>query len=275
MRDRRASVYRMAAGGSPSTEPKLPWPVDQRIAHGERLRHADQGVVDGGVAVRMVLAHHFADDFGALAGGAVGGQPHLVHANRDAPMHRLQAVADVGQRAAHDHAHGVVEVRPAHLVFDIDRDVVSVVPAAAAGRSRGTWKAGLLGRRGILRVVLIGQSWFLGGGVKLLFYQRFSRVGQGFSDSSTKLCQLPEGFSARSTTRTSTDPFATSNFKPSCPRSAVKIPEPEESDAESRLLSSKGAMVPGLSVNGSRSSGDHKTSISKRPGMPVLSATGW
>ena len=26
MRDSRASVYRIAAGGSPSTEPKLPWP---------------------------------------------------------------------------------------------------------------------------------------------------------------------------------------------------------------------------------------------------------
>jgi hypothetical protein len=31
-------------------------------------------------------------------------------------MHRLQAVARVGQRARHDHAHGVIEVGALHLV---------------------------------------------------------------------------------------------------------------------------------------------------------------
>ncbi len=34
-------------------------------------------------------------------------------------MHGLQAVANVGQRAADDDAHGVVEIRLAHLVFEI------------------------------------------------------------------------------------------------------------------------------------------------------------
>ena len=34
-------------------------------------------------------------------------------------MYGFQAVADVGQRAAHDDAHGVVEIRLAHLVFEI------------------------------------------------------------------------------------------------------------------------------------------------------------
>ena len=37
-------------------------PVDQRQAHGEILRHAHQGVVDRLVAVRVVFAHHVADD---------------------------------------------------------------------------------------------------------------------------------------------------------------------------------------------------------------------
>ena len=35
-------------------------------------------------------------------------------------MHRLQAVADVGQRAPDDDAHRIVEIRLAHLVFEID-----------------------------------------------------------------------------------------------------------------------------------------------------------
>ena len=41
--------------------------VDERVAHREVLGQADQGVVEGGVAVRVVLAHHLADDGGALA----------------------------------------------------------------------------------------------------------------------------------------------------------------------------------------------------------------
>jgi hypothetical protein len=44
----------MAAALSPSTEPKLPWPVDERVAQRERLRHAHERVVDGEVAVGVV-----------------------------------------------------------------------------------------------------------------------------------------------------------------------------------------------------------------------------
>ncbi len=36
-------------------------------------------------------------------------------------MHGLQAVAGVRQRARHDDAHGVREVRLLHLVVDVDR----------------------------------------------------------------------------------------------------------------------------------------------------------
>ena len=35
-------------------------------------------------------------------------------------MHRFQAIAHVGQCAAHDHAHRIIEIALAHLVFDID-----------------------------------------------------------------------------------------------------------------------------------------------------------
>ena len=52
--------------------------------------------------------------------GLVGGVPLLVHAVEDAAVHGLEAVADVGQRAPDDDAHRVVEIRLAHLVFDVD-----------------------------------------------------------------------------------------------------------------------------------------------------------
>ena len=35
-------------------------------------------------------------------------------------MHGLQTVAHVGQRAGHDHAHGVIEIGPLHLLGDSD-----------------------------------------------------------------------------------------------------------------------------------------------------------
>ena len=51
-------------------------------------------------------------------------------------MHRLQAVAHVRQRAADDHAHGVVEVGAAQLVLDGDRgDIVACRPGG--GRRSG------------------------------------------------------------------------------------------------------------------------------------------
>ena len=94
--------------------------VDQHVAQGEVLRHAHDGVVHRRVAVRVVLADHVADDARALLVGPVPVVVQLVHREQHAPMHRLQAVARVGQRAADDHAHRVVEVRPPHLLFEAD-----------------------------------------------------------------------------------------------------------------------------------------------------------
>ena len=89
--------------------------VDQRITLREVLRHAHQCVVGRGVAVRMELAEHVAHHARALhrlgcAARAAEAQAHAVHRIQDAPLHRLVAVADVGQRAALDHRQRVLEV---------------------------------------------------------------------------------------------------------------------------------------------------------------------
>ena len=97
--------------------------VDQRVAHVEVLRHAHQRVVDRRVAVGVEVAHHLADDLGALAVAARRRQPHRLHAVQHAAMRRLQPVAHVGQRSSNDYAHGVIHVRPLHFVFDVDGDV--------------------------------------------------------------------------------------------------------------------------------------------------------
>ena len=94
--------------------------VDERVAHREVLGQADQGVVEGRVAVRVVLAHDLADDRRALAVRRAGREAHLAHRVEDAAVDRLEAVADVGQRALDDDAHRVVEVAGPHLVLDAD-----------------------------------------------------------------------------------------------------------------------------------------------------------
>ncbi len=115
-RARRASVYRIAAGGIVVDRAEVALAVDEHVAQREVLRHPCQRVVDRRVAVRVVLAHHLADDEGGLSVGPVRLQAKVVHRVEHTAVHRLQAVADVGQGAADDHAHRVVEIRRAHLV---------------------------------------------------------------------------------------------------------------------------------------------------------------
>jgi len=97
-------------------------PVDQRVAHGEVLRHAHQRLVGRRVAVRVVLAQHLPDDARALHVGAVPDVVRLVHRVQHPAVHRLQAVPDVRQRTPHDHAHRVIEVRAPHLLLEADRE---------------------------------------------------------------------------------------------------------------------------------------------------------
>ena len=107
--------------------------VDERVAHREVLGEPDERVVQRAVAVRVVLAHHLADDRGALAVRAGRRQAHLAHRVEDPAVDRLEAVADVGQGARHDHAHRVVEVADPHLVLDADRsDIAQVVGHVSA-----------------------------------------------------------------------------------------------------------------------------------------------
>ena len=57
-------------GGIAVHRAEIALPVDQRQAHREVLRHADHGVVDRLVAMRVVLAHYVAHDARGLAVGA-------------------------------------------------------------------------------------------------------------------------------------------------------------------------------------------------------------
>ena len=93
--------------------------VHERHAQRERLRHAHDRLVDGRVAVRVVLAHHLADDAGGLHVLRARGNVELVHAEERPAVDRLEAIARVGERAPDDHRHRVVDVVAAHLLDDV------------------------------------------------------------------------------------------------------------------------------------------------------------
>ena len=118
--------------------------VDQRIAQRERLRHAHQRLVERGVAVRVVVAHHVADHLRALAVLGVGGQVLLPHRVEDAALHRLEAVAHVGQRARGDDRERVVEI--AALRGLVQRDRVGKPAGRRRRRLIGFWRVEERGR---------------------------------------------------------------------------------------------------------------------------------
>src|SRR5439155_11723727 len=95
--------------------------IDQRVPHGPRLGQPHQGVVDRAVTVRVVVTHDVADDAGALDVATVRPQTGVVHRVQHPAMDRLEPVADIRQRATHDHAHRVVDVGVLHLLLDVDR----------------------------------------------------------------------------------------------------------------------------------------------------------
>ncbi len=90
----------------------------------------------------MVDTHRLSDDLGALGVLLVVLEAHLAHGVEHAAMDGLQAVASIGECAPDDDGHRVVEIRAAHLLFDIDRD-----ETAFAG-----WRTAIEGELGVLFV---------------------------------------------------------------------------------------------------------------------------
>ena len=118
----------------PVDRAEVPLAVDERVAEAERLGHADEGVVDGEVAVGVVLAEDVADRARALPVRPVVGRARLPHRPEDATVDRLEAVPAVGERPSDDDAHRVIDVGVVHL------------PLERAGRGSGRTGGGGPGR---------------------------------------------------------------------------------------------------------------------------------
>ena len=105
---------RVIAGGA-----EVALAVDEHVAHRPGLGHTHQGVVDGGIAVRVVLTHHVADHAGALVVAAIGAVAAVVHRVDHTAMHGLHAVAHVRQGTLDDHGEGIRQVGLAHLLLQV------------------------------------------------------------------------------------------------------------------------------------------------------------
>ena len=99
-------------------------PVDQRIALREILRQPHQRVIDRLVAVRMKLADDVADHARAFLERRAGIEPQLLHRVEQPPVHRLEPVARIRQRAVHDGGERIGEI--ALLQRIPQRDVLDV-----------------------------------------------------------------------------------------------------------------------------------------------------
>ena len=120
-RGRREAGFRIARGGGAVVEgAEVAVAVDEGNAQGEGLCQAHESVVDRGVAVRVQLSHHLADDTRALDVPAVRSQSEFGHLVENAPLHRLESVPRIRERARVDHRVRVLEERPLHLCGDVD-----------------------------------------------------------------------------------------------------------------------------------------------------------
>ena len=121
----RASVYRIAAGGSPSMDPKLPCLSISRQRVFQFWPMIDQGGIDHRLAVRVVVARGVAGDLRALAVLSSRREIEIVHRHENAALRGLETVADVRQRPVHDGAHRVGQVGIVEFAFDLQVDHVS------------------------------------------------------------------------------------------------------------------------------------------------------
>ncbi len=96
--------------------------VDQHVAQREILGHPHDGVVHRLVTVGVILTDHVTDDTRRFLVGFVPVVTEFVHGVEHSAMHGLKTIAHVGQRPPDDHAHRVIQVGVAHLVFEADGD---------------------------------------------------------------------------------------------------------------------------------------------------------
>ena len=74
----------------------------------------------------MIFTEHFADDTGGFLGLAAEAQAQSVHSEKDAALHRLEAVAHIREGSGHDDRHRIIDVGRTHFMVNFYRLYIAV-----------------------------------------------------------------------------------------------------------------------------------------------------
>jgi hypothetical protein len=96
-------------------------------------------------------------------------------------MHGLETVTSVGKSAPDDDRHRIVEIRPAHLLFDIDRNETAFTGWGAA--IEGELGVFIVGHRGFSPVREAAKNTENCWAGNLAGYTLILRFGKGFSQA--------------------------------------------------------------------------------------------
>ena len=126
--------------GVPIDGPEVPLTGNQRVTEAKVLGHAGHGVVDGLIAVGVVLTHGLSHHAGGFLGGLIVPEPQLQHGEEDAALHGLEPVPGVGKGPPHDDAHGIIQVAMFDLFLERQRHHLAELqlPSHLFGHSRSS-----------------------------------------------------------------------------------------------------------------------------------------
>ncbi len=102
--NRRQARFGVARGRRviPVDIAKIALTIDQRVADVEILREPGHRVINRGIAMRVVVAHHVAGNFCRFTEPSGGGKLQLSHRVKNAAVNRLQPVTRIRQGPVHD-----------------------------------------------------------------------------------------------------------------------------------------------------------------------------
>ncbi len=101
--------------------PEVSLTIHQRISQGKILRHADNRIIYGRIAMRMVFTDDITDDAGGFFIRFVPVVSQLVHGKENPAMYRLEAVPNIRKGSADDDAHGIIEI--GFFQFAVNADI--------------------------------------------------------------------------------------------------------------------------------------------------------
>ena len=96
---------------------KITLTIDQYISHSKWLSHSYNRVIDGSVAMRVVLTNHITNNSSRFFVRFIIVIAKHIHGVQDPSMNRLQAIPNIRKRPSNNNTHRVLQIGVTHLIF--------------------------------------------------------------------------------------------------------------------------------------------------------------